>query len=82
MTERLFREEALEHHARGSRPGDPLRLDDAATNRWFTAVVALVVAAAVLAAVIRVPVYDHEGVVRERVAVALVPTLRHVTGNR
>ena len=47
----LFREEALEHHARGARPGEPLRLADRTARRAFVALVMLLVAVAVLVAV-------------------------------
>ena len=84
MEGQIFREEALEHHARGSRPGDPLRLDEKAANRWFAATVALVLVAVALSLTLRVPVRESDGVgvTRERVAVALVPGLRHPADGR
>jgi hypothetical protein len=41
----IFREEALEHHARGARPGEPLRVDD----RWPSRLLPLLLGAIVLA---------------------------------
>lgn len=51
----IFREEALEHHARGARPGEPLRLGDRRA-RLVLPLLFLALAVAVAAAlVIRVP---------------------------
>jgi hypothetical protein len=51
----LFREEALEHHARGARPGEPLRLDERWPYRLLPLLLAAVALATVAALVVHVP---------------------------
>jgi hypothetical protein len=51
----LFREEALEHHARGARPGEPLRLDDRWPRRLLPVVLLVVVLTVIAALVVHVP---------------------------
>jgi hypothetical protein len=51
----LFREEALDHHARGARPGEPLRLDDRWPQRLLPLLLVAVVLAVFAALVVHVP---------------------------
>jgi hypothetical protein len=51
----LFREEALEHHARGARPGEPLRLDDRWPCRLLPVLLGALVLATVAALVVHLP---------------------------
>ena len=51
----IFREEALEHHARGSRPGEPLRLDDRWPERLLPVLVVALVLAVVAALTVHLP---------------------------
>jgi hypothetical protein len=51
----LFRKEALEHHARGARPGEPLGLDDRWPRRLLPLVLLVMVLTVIAALVVHVP---------------------------
>jgi hypothetical protein len=51
----LFREEALEYHARGARPGEPLRLDDRWPSRLLPVLLATLVLTTIAALMVHVP---------------------------
>lgn len=51
----LFREEALEHHARGARPGEPLRLGDRNPRRLLALVFVALVIAVIVALTVHLP---------------------------
>jgi hypothetical protein len=51
----LFREEALDHHARGARPGEPLRLNDRWPRRMLPVLLVAVLVIVIGALVVHVP---------------------------